>query len=66
MRIFRDFAMLHFKSVVREQVPVGTEQTGKFRYQWRYLGIDPHALDAWTYCSMAMERVKHTFSFDFA
>jgi len=62
MRIFRDFAMLHFKSVVREQVPVD-EMIGKYRHQWRYLGIDPHTLDAWTYCVMAMERVKQTFEF---
>jgi len=65
MRIFREFAMLHFRSVVRESVEVGNEHTGKYRNQWKFLGLDPHALDAWTYCAMAMERVKQTFSFTF-
>ena len=64
MRIFRDFAWLHLKSVVREEVPID-ETVGKYRYQWKYLGIEPHALDAWTYCAMAMERTKPAFSFGF-
>jgi len=48
---------LHLKSIVRNKKIID-EKTGRFKMEWTYLGLDPHFLHSWSYCNMALERLK--------
>ena len=54
----------HLTSIVRELVQSRAD-SGKISYRWSNLGLDPHFLHSWTYCCIAMERRKKSFSFEF-
>jgi len=51
----------HLKALVRQKTKVLTamkEDTGKFRMEWIYLGLDPHFAHATNYANFALERLK--------
>lgn len=59
--ICRNHFWLHLKSLVRKKTPILTadkEDTGRFRMEWVYLGLDPHFAHAWNYCNIAAERMS--------
>lgn len=60
--ICEDIYFKHMKSVCREQVEQN-KNIGKFKMQWKHLGIDPHFAHATNYAFFALERMKSNFSF---
>ena len=47
---------------VRERIII-EEETGKDRYRWNFIGMDPHALHSFVYAVWASERKGFSFSF---
>ena len=54
----------HMVGVVREVVQ-SKLNSGRYRYRWNNLSLDPHFLHAFTYALVASERTKKKFSFTF-
>lgn len=52
----------HLKRLVRQET-VLDKDTGRSRMEWLYLGGDPHFAHAFSYCNIAMERLRHTAMF---
>lgn len=41
------------------------EETGDGRWEWIYVGQDPHLTHAWNYCNVGLERLKRQVSYAF-
>lgn len=54
----------HLKRLVRQET-VLNEETGKSKMEWIYLGGDPHYAHSFSYCNIAIERLRHTALFTF-
>ena len=54
----------HMVGVVRELVQ-SKLNSGRYRYRWNNLGLDPHFLHSFTYALIAAERKKKRFNFTF-
>jgi hypothetical protein len=54
----------HLKRLVRQET-VLNEETGKSKMEWIYLGGDPHFAHAFSYCNVAIERLRTTALFTF-
>jgi hypothetical protein len=49
----------HLKNIVRDK-HIMNEETGEFKMQWIPIAGDPHTLHAWTYCNIALERLRRS------
>lgn len=71
--IFRELVVKHVASMVRlynktESSSKKNKDSGSdeiLKVGWGYTGSDPHFTHAWTYCTLALERLKSKFRFFF-
>lgn len=55
----------HLTKIVRNK-HILNDETGEFRMEWIPLGLDPHFVHAWTYCNVALERLRRVPQMIFA
>jgi hypothetical protein len=60
----------HLKRLVRQETKLGIDSktkqdTGKSKMEWIYLGGDPHFAHSFSYCNIAIERLRNTALFTF-
>lgn len=55
----------HLTKIVRNK-HILNDETGEFRMEWVPLGLDPHYVHAWTYCNIALERLRRVPTLLFA